>query len=92
MANGTRVGPLKLTGWLMVAVGVLVILADFADSEHTFRAFRNALKEGFYLFLIGVFILAQAGFTDRIHRLERENAELRAAKGKPGSTQGEARS
>jgi hypothetical protein len=80
----------KIAGWLLLALGVLFVVADFWASEHTLHDFRNALKEGLFFCILGVFVLAHAGYTERIHQLEKENAALRAAKGEPGSSPGKA--
>lgn len=90
MGNDTRIGVQKVAGWIMLACGIFVMIDEFWGSEHTLRDFRNALKEGLFLFMLGAYVLAQAGFAKRIHQLENENAALRAAKSEAGSTQGKA--
>jgi hypothetical protein len=90
MSNDTRIGLMKVGGWLMLAGGALIIVADFVGSEHTFRDFRNALKEGLFFLMVGAFFLAQVGYTKRIRQLEKEKAALRAAKSEVGPSQGKA--
>jgi hypothetical protein len=91
MTNDTRIPWRKILGWLLVAAGVLIIVLDFVESEHTFRAFRNAVKDGAIFFVLGAIPLVEAGFTERterIRQLERENAALRAGKSEQGSNPG----
>src|SRR5262245_24393013 len=90
MSKETRIAVLKVLGWLLVAMGVLIFAGDFVASEHTFGDFRTALKEGCFFVLFGGFFVVQAGLAERIHQLEKENAALRAAKGELGSSQGKA--
>lgn len=80
MTNTSRIQLLKFSGWLILAAGMLFIVGDFFDSGQTFRDFRSAFKGGLPFIALGCLFLTLAGFHQRIHELEQENAALRAEK------------
>jgi hypothetical protein len=86
MTKETRIRLGKVGGGLVIIAGILVIIGDFAGSEHTFAAFIHALRVGGYMCLLGVLFVSQAESTERIMHLERENAALKAARGELSSS------
>jgi hypothetical protein len=90
MGNENRTTALTFLGWVALTFGIAIFAVEFGWSEHTLSDFQNALKEGFLFFLFAAFLFVQVRFVERIRKLEKENAALRAAHGELGSTQGKA--
>lgn len=75
MSQPTRSKFIQATGWILVISGLLIIAGEFVESGLSFHAFVAALKEGFYICLLGALLFA----SERIHQLQQENAALRGA-------------
>ena len=51
---------LKVCGWIELVAGDVIAIVDFAESDHTFAAFRHAARDSLLLVGLGVLFLGLA--------------------------------
>jgi hypothetical protein len=65
----TRANLLKIAAWTVLGGGLLILIADFGDSDHNFAAFRHALKDSLLVLGLGGIFLSQAYQAKRTENL-----------------------
>lgn len=87
MKQQAHTGPLKVAGYVLMGSSIFIMLGELVASSWSFRALLDALKEGFYVFLLGLFFASTAASSERIRQLQEENAALRAKNRDSGASQ-----